>query len=419
MKVGIIHMYPSQYLLETYVNLGHEVYLFSPSDPQLEAVVWQYDPFEDRVSSIERLMSSARYLDIDVFPAVYEGAVEIVAHLSEELQLPNFSVKSAQASRNKYLGYKYFKESNVSVPKTMALELGKNTWTEVSKELGSPIIVKLTDSMNSQGVMKVSSEETYLEAISELTKLIEQPDSLDYSIDRNRVAYGRSDVSIIAQEYVSGTEFSVDLVFKNSKFLNLGIFEKLPPFDHSFVESASMSPPALSEHDQEQLVELAKSAVSAIGANIGTAHVEIMKTDTGFSLIEVGLRSGGGFTTRCIELLYGINSFEALLNVLTDSDRGAILLDSNLCHDGFTMFGGVHYRKSGKIKNIIGVDILSDSALIQEYVLLNDIGDSVLAAPNSSQPHFTYYLIKASSREEALELHHRVQKSIQIDIETK
>lgn len=416
MKIGVVHMYPSQYLLDTYVKLGHEVYLFSPYDPCMKSVVWQYDPFEDKSTILERLSASCRALNIDIFPAVYEGAVEIIAALSQDLNLPAFSLESAQASRNKYLGYNCFKEANLPTPKTIVIKLGKNSWADISRELGSPTIVKLADSMNSQGVMKVDSEDSYVDALCELTRLVEQPDTLNYNIDRNRFAYGKSEEKIIAQEYLSGVEFSVDLIFKDSKFLNLGIFEKLPPFDDTFTESASLSPSNLSDEDQIKLVQLAIDAVTSMGAVIGAAHVEIMQTDDGFFLVEAGLRPGGGFTTKCIELLYGINPFEALIEILSDSPRGLTLLENPLVHSGFTMFGGVRYKTSGKIANIEGIDILSSSSLIHDFVVLNNIGDNVLAAPNSSQPHLAYYLIKGDSREKALALHKEIQERVQVEV---
>ncbi len=419
MKIGIIHMYPSNYLLESYVDLGYEVFLFSPCDPGLDSVKWQYDPFESEEFRLEKLVSFGRFLKIDIFPAVYEGAVEIVAAVSEKLKLPSFSIESARASRNKYLAYKSFDALNVPTPKTVVVKLKQSKWSDVTMELGCPVIIKLADSMNSQGVIKVDSEETFQKALYELTKLIEQPETLDYSIDRNRVAYGKSSVNIIAQEYLSGIEFSVDLVFKNFDFLSLGVFEKLPPFGSTFVESASISPPDLSENNQKKVVELATKALSSIGADVGSAHVEIMKTEKGFFLIEVGLRPGGGFTAKCIELLHGVNPFQALVEVLSNISDDLALLDRFQKDQGFVMFGGVHYRVSGRIKNIIGLDILSNSPMVQDYIILNKIGDDVLAAPNSSQPHLTYYLIKAKSRKEALDLHFKIQKTVQVEIDSE
>ncbi len=414
-RVGIIHAYTTTYLIKTLQKAGCKLVFFVPHRPafdcsDLEAVIEV--PLHQPSVVVEKVADYHQKHPFDVLLPVYEGATAITAKASEILGLRGVKFSGAQASRNKYLAYQRWYKKGIPVPTTVAIPDPNCGWREIENHIGYPAIIKLSDSMNSQGVIKVASRDDYLDGVQYLLKMLERPVDLDLKTDRNRLAYGTSEVKIIAQEYCTGTEVAVDCIVTQGKCQILGIFEKAPATGPYFAEKMSISPTSLSPQEVEQISKIATDAVLALTADgTSAAHVEIRFTNDGPKVLEAGIRPGGAYTVASVEYLTKINPYVELLNVLLGKKL------SEICSNGKAiLYGGIVIPKSGVLTKVQGLDIFESISELLDVQILNQLGERVYCLPESAQPHFAYYLIGGESREEVLNKHYLIQESIHLDI---
>ncbi|WP_416398892.1 ATP-grasp domain-containing protein [Allohahella sp. A8] len=416
-RIGIIHAYPSLYLVNSLANAGYRVVLFGNGrdfavHEGVEAVIdvplWDVEALDYAV----RGFHAERPLDA-LLP-VNEGTAVVTARLCEALGLRGLPVTAAIASRNKYLSYLLWEAQGVSVPPAFPVHDADSACEILDSELDGKGVIKLVDSMNSQGVIAAHSRETCREGVLKLLQMTHQSLDVDLSIDRNRFAYGRSALKLMVQHFCTGVEVSVDVfLMPDGDDRVLAILEKAPSAGPYFAETASIWPTSLSAEKEAQVSTLAIRAARSLGLHEGPAHVEIRYDHETPTVLEAGLRPGGGYTVQLIERLRKSNVYVAqaqlalgeVIPPLYEPEKQALL------------FGGIIYRSSGVLSHVDGLDLFETIPELEQLVILNKVGDQVRAMPESAQPHYCYYLLSGSSREKLVEIHNRIQSEVRLEID--
>ena len=140
-RIGIIHAYPSAYLIETLKATGSHIVLFVASPltfdaSDLEAVVEV--PLHQPEKVIQTVVNYHQEKPFDVLLPIYEGATALTAYAVEGLGLPGVKVSGAAASRNKYLAYQKWSSKGIPVPLTVAIHDPKQGWKEIESHIGYP-----------------------------------------------------------------------------------------------------------------------------------------------------------------------------------------------------------------------------------------------------------------------------------------
>ena len=150
------------------------------------------------------------------------------------------------------------------------------------------LVVKPPKSASTDGVCKVGPDESLQRAF---TRLLDKPNRLGIINDR-----------VLVQEYLVGTEYVVDTfshagvhtlcsVCKYSKLANahgMAVYDRM--------EWVSHDDPII-----DTLAAYAEQVLDALGIAWGNSHIEIMQTDDGPRLIELGARPhGGGHPALCV-----------------------------------------------------------------------------------------------------------------------
>jgi hypothetical protein len=346
---------------------------------------------------------------------INEGNVVITASLCTKLGLQSgMSAISAIVSRNKYFSYMIWRASGVSVPSTYPVYEAESTWDIIQSQLGGRGIIKLVDSMNSQGVIAVETKQECIDAVNGLYRMTDQPVEVDLKTDRNRYAYGNSGLKLMVQQFCDGLEVSVDVfLMPNWEDRVLVILEKDHTCGPYFAETASVWPTSMGRDKEAEIGELAIRAARAIGLTSGPAHVEIRYSGVQPVVLEAGLRPGGGYTVQLIERLHNENVFVSQARLAT----GGSIVPNPVNELPAVLFGGVKYPKSGTLTKIGGMEIFDKLGHLEQLVVLNELGDQVRAVPESAQPHYCYYLLAGNSRDELIDIHGRIQKNIKLDIQ--
>jgi glutathione synthase/RimK-type ligase-like ATP-grasp enzyme len=415
-RVGVIHAYPSAWLIHALREAGWHVVLIGDftetacSSLGCEAVVGV--PLWDEEALMQKVEAFHQKAPFDMLLPVYEGSTVLTARLSARLALPCYSAAAAIASRNKWIANQLWSQQDLLVPKTLPLIEMDRAWPLIEQHFKGDAVLKLSDSMNSQGVVRVQSQAMCEQAIAQFTTMLHRSRSVEHALDRNRYAYGRSGIQVLIQEYCHGPEFGVDVLLHHGHATALGVFGKADSSGPCFAETVSAWPTAHGAETEARIKSVAVRAALALGASVGCAHVEIRLTTNGPCVIEAGLRPGGAYTVRAAQLLMGVCQYQWLASALVGEPLPKVREPQ-----GAALYGGVTYTQSGVLAGVRGVEVFEQVEGLVDVQVLNKEGDKVYALPSSAQPHFCYYLLHGQSRAQLLERHLRIQQCVQLDIQ--
>ncbi|WP_223874750.1 ATP-grasp domain-containing protein [Salinispora oceanensis] len=140
--------------------------------------------------------------------------------------------------------------------------------------------------------------------LSEGVYLVETPEQLD---ERWAWTQGFTDEAILAEEFLSGPEYSVESISRNGVHEVVVITEKLTTEVPRFIELGHQVPARLGEAAWEGIVDLVTRFLNVIGQRTGPAHTEIRMTATGPKIIESQTRFGGDQIWELCELVSGVD----------------------------------------------------------------------------------------------------------------
>ena len=420
---GMIHAYPSMYLLDSLHQAGWQVVLIVPEEFD-DASLLQHPAlidvfkcdFNNEISIVETAINSHQQQSWDVVLPINEGCVDVSAMVAEALSLRGNSLDAARLSRDKAMTYQRLSQANIPHPTSMVVHSYQQA-INASDSVPFPAILKLADSMNSQGVIRVNNSEQYKVAMDQLFSMFNQQSTNDFSQDRNIYAYGKSGGKVVIQPFLADEEIGIDLLYCGEKTTMLGIFEKSPSVGPYFAEQYSVYPTSLSSQQIHDACELAKQTVFALGATVGAAHVEIRFSQGRPYVLEAGLRPGGGYTAIACEKLTGINTYVALAELLANGDIPKNCLDEATTRQpDSVLYGGILYDQSGVLTSVSGDEKIAQRDEVLDWVCLAQVGDEVFTMPDAAQPHYAYYLLKAKTREQVLDAHFAIQHDVTLDI---
>lgn len=226
-----------------------------------------------------------------------------VAYAAARLGLPGVSFDTAVKATDKGEMIKAFAAAGVEHPWFIILD-GTVDADDIAKKITYPCISKPTDSSGSRGVMIVNNKEELAAAVG-------------YS-----AASGRTG-AVIVEEYMRGSEVSVEVMVIGGSPRVLAVTDKLTTGAPHFVEMGHSQPSSLGAKEIAGIEDLARRAVKAIGIENGPAHVEIMLTKDGPKMIELGARLGGDcITTHLVPLSTGIDMVGASIQLALGETPG-------------------------------------------------------------------------------------------------
>ena len=233
------------------------------------------------------LVIAEQYRPDGITAGMCDVAVLSVARICEKMNLPGIDVESAIRATDKYAMIRAFASNNVPAPGFELLN--KNDALDNFDVPWLPFIVKPIDMAGSRGI--------------NLVKNIDQKTSLI----KNSIAASDSG-NVIVEEYMEGPEVSVEMVVINYQPTVLQITDKITSGAPHFVELGHIQPAALSEEIRKSIVNVAESAVRAVGLKESIVHAEMIITESGPKMVELGARMGGdGIQQQLIKLSTGID----------------------------------------------------------------------------------------------------------------
>jgi biotin carboxylase len=112
---------------------------------------------------------------------------------------------------------------------------------------------------------------------------------------------------ILAEEYLSGPEYSVESISRDGRHEVVMVTEKLTTGFPGFVEVGHQVPARLGHADQREIEKLTGDFLNLIGQKTGPVHSELRLTPSGPRLVEAQTRIGGDQIWEMCEMVSGVD----------------------------------------------------------------------------------------------------------------
>ncbi|WP_252930207.1 ATP-grasp domain-containing protein [Paracoccus sp. 08] len=264
-----------------------------------------------------------------------------------------------------------------------------------------PIVLKPVDRASCRGVIKVDHEE-HLPAAFLYTASFSGPDK-----------------RIVINEFISGTEHSVEGLMINGEYHCTAISDRIFKYTEyfpNFVEVGDIMPSILDAEQQKEIVELTASAAKALNINFGVVKSDIIfDKKRGAMVLEIAPRLGGPrFGTEMVPLANGTNILKATIQQAVGDEIDFSLLKPS-------QLGGMVNRSlfptPGRVVEISGFERLSDIPGFYDFKWWNirplAVGD-IISKPENNSGDIGYFITYGKDREEALKAADMVEATIKI-----
>ena len=314
-----------------------------------------------------------------------------VAEACKVLKLPGISPDTALKATDKGEMIKAFEAKDVAHPWYIIVP-DPNGFEKVLNNVSFPCIMKPTDNSGSRGVVLCENRER-LKA------------EYEYALHESRGG------AVIIEEFLRGPEFSVEVMVVDGHPYVLQITDKMTTGAPHFVEMGHSQPTQQNEENQELIRELACKAVSAVGINVGPAHVEIILTKDGPKMVELGARMGGDcIATHLVPLSTGVDMVENSIklacgekvDITPKFKKGAAIRYFDTCN--------------GKIKRIDGIDFASHIPGVKEIAIVHQIGETIRGIGNSAD-RVGFVIAQQETVEKAIDTCLEAIQSVRITME--
>jgi len=242
----------------------------------------------------EQILEVCQQIGIDGITSIAsDAAVPTICYVAEKLGLIANTYNDALVATDKYLMRQRFSEYEISSPKYVIAEGNFSV-----NDFLFPLIVKPTDRSGSRGVKKIENGTDIKDAVERA-----QQESFTHQA--------------IIEEYITGSEVSVETISWQGKHYILAITDKVTTGEPYFVELEHHQPSQLSDEVQKKLKTETIKALTALKVNYGASHSEFKITDDGkVYAIEVGARMGGDFIgSNLVQLSTGYDFVKGVIEV--------------------------------------------------------------------------------------------------------
>jgi biotin carboxylase len=222
-----------------------------------------------------------------------DAAVPTICYVAEKMGLIGNAYKDALVATDKYQMRKRFSENNVRSPLFVIADDNYSI-----ENFQFPLIVKPTDRSGSRGVLKIENE-------------------LDLKSAVARAKNESFSNQAIIEEYITGSEVSVETITWQGTHYILAITDKVTTEEPYFVELEHHQPSHLSIEIQDKIKSETIKALNALNINYGASHSEFKITKKGLVYaIEVGARMGGDFIgSNLVQLSTGYDFVSGVIDI--------------------------------------------------------------------------------------------------------
>ncbi|CAD7963387.1 unnamed protein product [Amoebophrya sp. A120] len=285
-------------------------------EPADFAAVVQFSTVEDTARKIRNFLSNTLSAcapsSIHAVVAGSEPGVVVAEQLQAVLGDPKFSNDAGTSSwrRHKFDQQARLRDRNLRAIRQSYCATAEEVryWMEAA-DISFPIIVKPACSGGTDGVYWCHSTADI--------------DHAFYQELNKQNCNGETNEKLLAQEFLRGTEFVVNSVSFKGRHVVTGLLRYKKHFDpaHNSITYESVEVIDACESPANLLIAYMHACLDALGFHFGASHGEVMLTETGPCLIEVGARLQGGAGPWLVQQATGTGCHEVLADVLVNEGK--------------------------------------------------------------------------------------------------
>ncbi len=255
----------------------------------------------------------------------------------------------------------------------------------IEAKLDYPIMIKPSNLASSKLVSKNYHREELIKSIKNVFKKTNAVQKKRYKSNQ-----GRDEFNVVAEEFMDGSMYSVDGVVNASGKVTCYppcyvITGKNKGYDDFFAHTTRL-PSRLSKKSIGKMNAVVEKAIHALRLKSTHFHIELIRTEEGFKVIEISPRLGG-FRRYMYQHVYGIDIFK---NTLLNKLKKKVHVSSKILEHVAVL--KVYPKKEGTITKIVGKTKIpkldSYYKMTQKYTK----GAKVKFAKNGGDPVFIIYL---------------------------
>ena len=300
---------------------------------------------------IDASVNAAKKHRIDgVMTLATDMPMRTVAAVAASCGLIGISADTAIKATDKSEMRKALKEAGVPIPHFYKVN-NKAEYLNAIGNMTGPFMVKPADSSGSRGVFKV-----------------------DGSVDADKVYdYTRSfshNGVVVVEECMIGPEVSVETIALDGVVHVIQITDKITTGAPHFVEMGHTQPTRLD--CAEDIKRVAIAANKAIGIENGPSHTEIIVTDDGPKIVEIGARLGGDcITTHLVPLSTGVDMVSACIRIALGEKP--CLTSTLACGSAIRYF----HQRAGIVRSIAGVENAVKMPGVKQVSIVHGTGEQI------------------------------------------
>ncbi|OVE79529.1 hypothetical protein BVY00_00185 [bacterium G20] len=293
-------------------------------------------------------------------------------------------------------------DRNIAPKFLVVQDASKETMDRIERLVGFPLIIK-PSGLAASLLVTLCYHREELEA-----NLKNTVRKLNQTYKKKR---GRGEPQILVEEFMEGVMYSID------SYVNQRGNTYHTPLVHvrtgrsegydDFFGYMRITPVKLRQHKVDDARKVVEKAIDALGLRSTTCHIELMKTEDGWKVIEVGPRIGG-FRHEMYSLSYGIN--HSLNDILIRIPKKPLMPKRVR---GYTAVMQFYPRHKGRLLALEGVNRARKLESFQRISIKKKIGDLCDFARNGDDPVFDIVLFN-KDRSRLLADIRRLEQAIKI-----
>ena len=282
-------------LINKIKKMGHQALVVSPIGKfpgiSIADVFIEADTRES-----EKILAAAIEYNIDaILTTGTDVAVPSIGYVVDELKLIGTGLLAANQSMDKALMKQCFHKYKVSSAKYEVVESYEELLT-VAKYIGYPLMVKATDSSGSRGITKVSRKDELLAAYKS---------ALDVTKSHQ----------VIVEEFLDGVEIGAQAIVIGDEVAEVFIHSDEVTSPPISVPIGHAMPLKLEKHLSNDIKDVIKAAVKALGIKNTVSNVDIIIANNKPYILEIAARMGATCLAENISIYTGVDIYQLIIDL--------------------------------------------------------------------------------------------------------
>jgi len=291
-------------------------------------------------------------------------------------------------------------DKKISPKYTVASDFKKSTLDKIKSKVGFPLILKPADLTASLLVTMCFHEEELRNALSKTFRKIRQV----YKENKRQI-----EPTVLVEQFMEGSMYSIDgyVGSRGSTYWCPMVHVKTGRdigFE-DFFGYQQITPTTLKKDSINQAETVAKKAVRALGLRSTAVHIELMRTEEGWKVIEIGPRIGG-FRNKMYKQSYGFD--HGLNDILIRIPEPPKIRKSI---KGYSATLKLFAKKEGILKKLKGIRRIKKLNSVVKVSVKKKIGDKCKFAKHGGKSVMNIYLFN-KNRSDLLADIRRIEQTV-------